>query len=453
MNKMTRFIAFFSCFISIFIGLFAFAENDSSVGQADIMIINAKVVSPPNKVQTNATIIIKGKYIDYVGVSPPKTVAKRTIDAKGKTVTPGLIDVHAHILAGAGSAEEYNHDMKEKLPEKLQNYLQSGITTVVSAGEYWPNFKVVVNKLKAGELTGPRVLISGPIITIENGHPGDTEGCVHSTYCGQKWGWSIPRGEQGVRQAIRELAADKVDLIKIMYDGKYVNNFSVDELAAMIDETHKLGLKASVHAIPTKQAIEAIELGADILLHGPGLIRIGKNHLLDDDKIVNEFITVAKKYGTPIATTISPLMVYTDYWGEKRLLHTGIKLSDFPEGVSHIIDKFADKAYADVQNFTRQGLELVFGTDTWHIPPLISRQKEMEALRQAGLTPKQIIQIATYNAAKAIGRASDLGSIEAGKLADLLIMDGNPLARLTAFDNIEWVIQEGEVSLQTDGTS
>jgi imidazolonepropionase-like amidohydrolase len=418
---------------------------------ADIIISNVRVVSPPDLILNKATVVIHGSRISYVGTEKVSALAKANIDGSGKTLIPGLIDSHIHLLIGPESKEDYELALENILPTKLDGYLSRGVTTVMSVGDYWPQILDVRDRLEKGEWKGPRLLISGPMITATNGHPRDLPECIKNPYC------SMPAHvdtEQQGRALVRELAAAGVDAIKASYDGRdaaggmTLAKYSPRVLRAIIEESHAHKLHVCVFATLLKDAVDAVSFGADCLSHRPS---VGTTHhskgAIEVVSSYYDFTQLVKQKEVTVGTTTGMFLPVVDPWGVKREAHTAKKygeVTDYGNGFVVNADDINRAAFADTRFLHSQGVLLAFGTDTFRLAPTIGVPLEWRALRNSHLTPLDILTTATRNAALAIGRENDLGAIKHGYLADLVLIDGNPLLDIEALSNISMVIVDGK---------
>ena len=394
--------------------------------QADIVISNAKVISPPHTVIDNGTIVvIKGK-ITYVGPYRKEANAKRSIDAGGRAVIPGLIDTHVHLnIDPLPSQDLYERWIEQRSGELLRDYLSRGFTTIQSLGDYWPGVLELRERIQARQIAGPRLLIAGPLITPPHGHAAAySPMCAQRPLCSKSGWYREVSDEKEARALIRELAALHVDAIKIANepttstDGKPLG-FAPGVLHALIEEAHLHDLRVYVHPASVDYAIEAIQAGADALAHGPGIEFFLPNRSDTPGNALEPLVKIATDRHIPISTTIvGPLGNYLDAQKTAVLLR-------------------------DVKLLFDRGITLGFGTDS--IGEAIASQKEFEALARSGLTPMQALQVATLNAARELGRDREIGSLEAGKRADLAIVATDPLQSIEFLDRIDLVVKDGEI--------
>jgi imidazolonepropionase-like amidohydrolase len=427
--------------------------------EADVAIDHVRIFSPPNTIIEDATLAITGDRISYIGAGVVNIKATRYIDGRNKTIIPGLIDTHVHLFIGADSDAAYDTMIRETAQRKFSDLLSYGVTTVLSVGDYWPQILRVREQVSTGTLLGPRLLISGPMITSENGHPTDIAICTHNPYCREHWAGRVRDAEQA-QELVRELAAAKVDLLKVVYDSRERGNtqekmdsLSPDIIKAIIDEAHAHALLVNVYATPVENAIKAIELGADRLSHGISIAI----HMRPDGSVItwpndtlDKFSTLAKTRGVILCTTLGGGMSFYDRWGVERFAYDGSVYAELskklPRAVIDMMLTVNRQNLQDVRIMTERGLTLALGTDAWTLyKPSDGMRQEIRTLLSAGLSPAQVITIATLNAARFVGRERDFGSIETGKLADIVLLSGDPLKNIDALDRVDLVFKEGKV--------
>ncbi len=318
-------------------------------------------------------------------------------------------------------------DMKTELPKRLKDFLAAGVTTVKSVGDSEDDILRVRARLATGELTGPRLLATGAAFCAPGSHPA-------TTVCGQN-PWARSRmtietdSQERAREAVRRLAAKKVDAVKIVHQGGCKHGppyfFKVEALGlnvqilklekavlgAIIDEAHGHGLKVTVHTVDEEAAIEALEAGADGLEHGV------IEHRLKDDRVVELLLRNRASYVPTLCL---------------------IKLEETT----------ADVRYANLKRVADAGVRIALGTDSFCGLGKFGENtiEEAERSSQAGIGTAQILRMATKDAAEHLGM-EDLGVVGEGKLADLLLLDGDPTTSIDALRKLSLVIQKGAIVL------
>lgn len=355
-----------------------------------------------------------------VSVSPgqPAVDARVEIDAAEMTVLPGLTETHIHLMSGsrADSAEALDQWMDENIATRLRAYLENGFTTIMALGDYIPAIVEIRQKVEDGELAGPRVLATGPGFTAPDDWPVPIKG--HSSWSRAHTVVELADPEIA-RTKVREFANANVDGIKVVIDRTIVPDATLSDvvLAAIIDEAHAAGLPVLVHAETVEDMINAVNHGADRLVHTPHTGSIADA----------SGARVLRDAGVPIATTAS---FSSKEWyqsvGRERTADEAARHAQILENIRHLWD---------------EGATVAFGTDS---PPRVDYMTEVRAL-SAVLSPEEIVTALTSNAAAFVDLDDDIGTLEEGKIADVLIVDGDPLADISDLAKVQIVIKSGQV--------
>jgi len=397
----------------------------------------------------NAVILIEGARIKRVGPRSrthlPRGAA--TIDARGKYVIPGLADMHNHLGDGTFSLSEGPSNFRKNLALMLG----WGFTTVFDQGiPDLKSFADLKSLATADTALYPHFFGVGVRFAARGGH-------------GASLGAYTPESPDEARRQVRELKAASVDAVKIVYDDlSYVTNqprpmLKSEVVAAIIDEAHKQGLKAYVHAPVLKYAKEVLQAGADGLVHG-----------IISEPVDDEFVSLMKKNHAVYITThaIFESVADTGDWARreaafddrgivsKEVFELGVNPTRVKEWEARWNNLSIAKANlpvlrANLKRLQDAGILVVLGSDTSSagsgtgIVLGLASQLELTLLVEAGLTPLEALQAATINAAQMIGREKDLGTVEPGKLADLLILEANPLSDIGNVRRIYRVIKGG----------
>lgn len=417
----------------------ALATGCATNRDVTLVVENARVIVGDNSVLERANVAIAGERIVSVGTAPVHAPAARRIEAAGRTVLPGLIDTHTHLLmenlfAQPRSDAEIEEFMAERLPDRLRAFTAAGITTVISVGEFWPSMAEVSADVRSGELAGPRVYTSGPLFTAPDGHPA-------STFCG-----SMDRGgpnpwcraqltrevdtRQAVQTAVSALSKQGVDLIKFVYDasdGPEVNVLRAELVGELIDAAHEHDLRAYAHSLEASKAVTVIERGVDALVHLPAIF----SSEVDADSVAQHMRMHDVSASTTLTTFDSAAGIVAELGDEE----TSGMLRGLLSGMRESLGAVAEVAPHLI----------ALGTDAPHLPPAEAYHREIRLLSEAGLTREQILHAATKGAADYMGLGRELGTLEPGKFADLIIVEGNPLDELSALTGIVLVIKGGEI--------
>lgn len=442
-----------------------FVVSGIQAAAASKAIVGGNVVNPDGAPSIkNAAILIKDNKIIQVGkwgkVKIPQDA--EIINAEGKWVIPGMIDSHIHFFQSGGIytrpdiidlrkyvpyVDKELSQIKKRLPDTFARYLRCGITSVVDmGGPYW-NFEV--RELARQTDLAPRVEVAGPLISTYQPEALTTDDPPII---------KVNTIEEALALVHKQIEK-KTDFIKIWYivrPGETPrDNFPL--VKATIEESHKNGLRVIVHATQLETAKAAVRAGADILAHSVS------------DKIVdNEFIKLLKKHNVIYSTTI---IVNEGY---KEALTKQVKLSleeqelANPYVVSTLfdLDQLPEDAYPkrdekwingrnesikisqqNLKILQNAGVTIAANTDagnigTLHGPALF---REFGLMAEAGLTPRQILTAVTINNAKLMGRQTSLGTIEPNKLADLVILNSDPLLDILNTSKIHLVVKDGNV--------
>src|ERR1700677_1310980 len=398
----------------------------SSDGNAcELVINNARIFDGSTMLPGSLNVGIAGGRIRSVSSLPIS--GSRQIDARGRFLMPGLIDCHIHLLNFWTAKDEATMaaDIETELPKRLNDFLAAGVTTVKSVGDSEDDILRVRAKLASGELAGPRLLVTGAAFAAPGSHPATT---VYGQNPWLRYRATVETDSpEGAREAVQRLAAKKVDAVKIIHQGGCKHGspyfFKLEALGlnvqilklekavlgAIIDETHRHGLKATVHTVDADAAIEALEAGADGLEHGV------IEHRLKDDRGVELLLRNRASYVPPLCF---------------------LKLEE----------QTADVRYANLKQVADAGVRVALGTDSFCGLGKFGENtiEEEETSAQAGIAAAQILRMATKDAAEHLGR-DDLGVVTPGKIADLLLLDGDPTTSISALRKLSMVIQNGAI--------
>lgn len=394
----------------------------------------------------NAVIVIEGNRITRVGAKNKIKLPKNAeiIDAAGKFVIPGLADMHIHpgngfFLRGSGGSSDFKKDFAQ--------ILAWGFTTVLS--QSGPGLKDTAELQNFGNRDDsmmPRFFGVGPAFTVKGGHASSL-------------GTLLLETPDEARAKVREMKAAGVYAVKLIYEDNARGNrppipmMKPEVMQAIIDEAHKQNLKAYVHALSLHHAKEALRSGAD-----------GFVHTIVSEAVDDEFIALMKKNRAVYITTHSLFNAFADIAAWMQKLKAMDERQTIPK---EVYDRFGSPEgvktyYANFGRFSQEQIEIiktnlrkvhdagilvVAGTDTG-VPGVLlgaSSQMELVLLTEAGLKPVEALQTATINAAKMLGREKEQGTIEAGKLADLVILEADPLADIRNIRRISRVVKSGVV--------
>ncbi|MGJ5641300.1 amidohydrolase family protein [Formosa sp. S-31] len=407
----------------------SFCLSLSVYGQEPTLIIeNGRVIIGDGLVLEQATVALDGERILSVTQEPIISSTVKRIDATGKTVMPGLIDAHVHLTVPmAKDLETFNVFLSDTLPYVLKEFLRHGITTVRSTGDAWPYIGEVRDQINAGKLEGPRILTSGPVLTYKEGHPANTV-CKGNPLCRKLVTRELGTPEEA-KIVVQQLAKEGVDFIKFVSDSiLYPVSLPNDIEEAIIQQAHKEYKQAVAHIAEVSFIERAVENGLDGLVHAPNMpfsVETAKN-----------MGKILAKHHVPYTTTITPYIVF--YLPSKEAFRT--------EGV-----KKRKEAGSRFNEMNAMGAQMLVGTDwtSWtadkgpNFGPGAMLLTEMIHLVKGGIPVLEVIKATTLSSAQILGLDKKTGSLEPGKQADILIVDGNPLEDINALKKTVYVLKGG----------
>jgi len=380
------------------------------------------------KVSTNAYIVIAKDRIVRVADTAPADV--RVIDLSKYTVVPGLIDSHAHVL-GDPKDQTSTSGLRMSSPQKavwgvhnLQVWLDHGFTALREACEDDAAYGQLAlrDSINAGLIRGPRMVSAGGCISLNGGH-GDAN--VLAPDANLPRGPNIADTPDEIARVVRRDIKYGADWIKLMATGGVldpisdyrVQELSEEQMAKAVEVAHRAGKKVMAHAEGTDGIKAAVRAGVDSIEHGT---------MLDE-----EGAQLMEQRGTWLVPTL--------YCFQHDLI-TGTSQGRDPVSMAKGIAIVKEQGPAFQRALTHH-LKIAYGVDD--DPDFVS--KEFGALVKGGMMPLDALRAATINGAELTGRANDIGSIEAGKFADVVAVDGDPLADITVMEKVVFVMKGGEV--------
>ena len=424
-TKVLSLVAVMSCLWCL-----ACRRTEDSQLRLDILITNARIFDGNGTTLHQGSIAIADGRITSVTDISVGTPALIQIDATGMTVMPGLIDTHRHLLlslmldesfASSPSTEALDRWVEREIPQALRQYLESGITTVLATADFFPTIVEIQRRVARGELLSPRLFVAGAAFTAPDGHPAVTI-CQADPWCRAHFAVETD-DEDTARAKVREQVAAGVDVIKVVYDGSRGAKLDDAVFRAITDEAQRSQIPVVVHTLSVEDMIKAVDLGASRLVHTPvrgGIFGTEASRALIDA-------------GVPIATTISPLAPVAD---DTEAVHT-----PWGEEYTPSTEALLEQGLSNVRQLWDDGVVVAFGTD---LPRSPSEDLDFEVRTLSDvLSSKEILQALTRNAAEFMNLAADLGTLEKGKIADVLIVEGDPLADVSRLADVRVVIKDG----------
>src|SRR5712671_4253827 len=389
----------------------------------------------------NGVVIVRGDKIVDAGSNLPLPSGAQVIDLGDATLSPGLMDAHTHLTADYSG--NYNERRLQELDLNVSEQairatmfaratVEAGFTTVRDLGSRFVASREFVdvalrNSINKGVIVGPRMLVATKGIGATGGHFDPSGGFLDFLF-GREPDYTdgIANGPDEIRKAVRFEVKNGADVIKGAVSGGVLSladevdtpQFTPAEIAALVDETHRLRKKVAVHCHGDQAAKEAIEAGVDSIEHGSFM--------------KPETLTLMKNKGT----YLTPTLMATEWIMSK--------IDNYPPALQAKA-KAATAARSEMfRNAVKMGIKVSFGTDA-AVFPHGQNAKEFKVMVDLGMQPIDALKTATGNAADLFGIAQKTGTLEKGKLADVIAMPGDPTADITATERVSFVMKEGKI--------
>ena len=396
----------------------------ASADQTYVIKAGRLIDGQSTEIRTNVSVVVEGNKITAIGekVTLPKGAV--LVDLSDKTVLPGFIDVHTHIMIDGGT--DYGANLyKKSIPFRalqaaanVRQVLWNGFTAlrdVESEGAMYADVDVK-KAINEGLIPGPRLWVSTRGLNIVGRYePSD-----------YSWELELPKGAQMVSgtdeclKAVREQVANGADWVKIYVDWPTfiekdggisgLTNFTAEELAVMVNEAHRLERKVAAHAVSRNGIKAALDAGVESIEHGDGF----------DDALIDQ----AKSQGV--------------YWCPTLL--------NFEQKTAAPARQMLEIAYKGVNKAYKKGLKIALSTDAGCFPWSVNQAKEFELLvKKAGFSPLDAIRAGTSVAAELLDQSDNIGRLAPGMLADIVAVPGDPLQDITALQKVMFVMKDGRI--------
>src|SRR5437660_1387858 len=431
----------FACFTFAILVFFSGAIGADAADKV-IVLKAARLFDGKSKtLAQNGVVIVQGNKIGDAGSNLPAPPDAQVIDLGDATLSPGFMDGHTHLTLDFSG--NYNERRLKEVDLNVSEQailatryaratVEAGFTTVRDLGSRFVGSKEFVdvalrNSINKGVIVGPRMLVATYGIGATGGHFDPTSGFRDMLF-GREPGFSegIADGPDAIRQAVRFEVKNGADVIKAAVSGGVLSladevdtpQLTPAEMAALVDETHRLRKKVAVHCHGDQAAKEAIEAGVDSIEHGSFM--------------KPDTLTLMKNKGT----YLTPTLMATEWIMGK--------IDNYPPALQAKA-KAAGAARSDMfRNAVKMGVKISFGTDA-AVFPHGQNAKEFKLMVDLGMQPIDALKAATGNAADLFGIAQKTGTLEKGKLADVIAMPGDPTADITATERVSFVMKEGKI--------
>jgi len=381
------------------------------------------------KVADGQTLVVVGETIQSIAPTAevPAQAGDTVVDLSGLTVLPGLIDVHTH-LTYETDFDPYRRltltDAKEAINGVVnaRTTLLAGFTTVRNVGAGGFTDVDLRDAINSGQVAGPHMQASGPLIGITGGHCDDNLLPIRYHAVGD----GVADGIAEVQHKVRENIKYGADLIKICATGGVLSKgddpqasqFTLEEMQAMVADAHRLGRKVAAHAHGAQGILWATEAGVDSIEHG--------------SYINDEGIAAMKQHGTYLVPTL-----YLEDWM--------VEYGHLPPYSHQKMVDVSAVAKGNIKRAMRAGVKIAMGTDAAVYPHGLNAHELDVYVNQLGMAPLAALQTATVNAADLMGWSAKTGSLEAGKWADIIAVEKNPLDDMRVLQDVKFVMKAGVV--------
>lgn len=413
----------------------------------------------------DAVLVIQGNRIKCLGragsIDVPPGATR--ISTEGKTILPGLIDAHVHVGTSGGGLADPEEFRPATLAANFKSFLVFGVTSIMDMAAQ-PHLEKLQADLASGSLLGPRLFGVKYGITAPNSHP---MGLLRELRAIDRIGSHFFEVDSAdaARAAVRRVAADRTAGLKIYHSRtEFPGTMCLDcnreklkpeVLKALVEEGHAHGLRVFAHIAYPSEAREAIEAGVDVLSHPITHAESGADEVIGmmAERAVRMHSTMTRVeayFGLKVQPFLRDILrgkVSGVVLNSLGMADSVVRLRHEGSGVTEDARRILEITLANVRRANKAGVAIAMGTDSGGAGGFHGAcvPREMELLNEAGLSPMQAIVAATKNAAEVIGQGESLGTLEPGKLADVIVVDGDPLRDISHIRRLEIVIKDGAI--------
>ena len=402
------------------------------------------LVGTEQSVKEQQTLVIEGNKIaaikaGYLTTQQLGLSDADVFDLKNQMVLPGLIDMHVHVTFERDATRnphqwvtEYEADYALRSLKYLKRTVNAGFTSVRDLGSSYQVIFPLKRAVERGDIVGPRIFAAGDMITPTGGH-ADMHGYRRDiTTATEGGGLGVCDGADDCTRAVRDVIKSGADVIKITATGGVLSNtaagvnqqFTDEELSAIVNTAHHLGRKVTAHAHGTEGIKAALRAGVDSIEHGS---------FLDKDTVK----LFKKQDAYLVPTLLAGATVKEEVLNNPNM----------PKAIADKVEVVAPKMEASFKLALKNKVKIAFGTDSG-VSKHGDNAKEFELLVKYGMTPKQAIKSATVEAAKLLGQSDNLGDLSVGKQADIISVNMNVLDNISELSQVQFVMKGGKVLKQ-----
>jgi imidazolonepropionase-like amidohydrolase len=401
---------------------------------ATVIHAGTLIAEPGKAPLRNASVIVRGGKIEAVQPGFAEVAGAKVVDLRNSTVLPGLIDMHVHLIGlddrFQARLQRVNREDADEAFSGLTNArktLLAGFTTVRDLGGEPRLIIPLRNALASGEFAGPTIVSAGRMVSVSGGH-GDARNGLNRDVAPTVRTNNLCNGVEDCRRAVREQVSAGADVIKFAATGGVLSNVAgglnqqmmEDEMRAVVQTAHSFGRKVAAHAHGVDGINAALRAGVDSIEHGT----------FTNDETFRLYKQTGAYY---VPTLLAPAAALAD--GKRGALTP----AQYEKA-----QLAAGNAKISLARAVREGVKIAYGTDTG-VSKHGDNAQEFALMVEAGMSGEAAIRSATVGAADLLGRSDQIGTIAAGKDADIIAVEGDPLTNVRLLEQVGFVMKQGKV--------